>query len=90
MASIAIAIIDAAIITNVRSPVTWVKYIRVIFPSPIRRSPQVPNFRRLDPRPRHPVISVIAISPISRGPNVTIIRTGGLVVHLKRRWRDVN
>ena len=90
IATIAIAIIDAAIITDVRSPVTRVKYIRASVPSPIRRGPQIPNLRRLDPRPRHPVISIIAISPISRCPNITIIWTGRLVVHLERWRRDVD
>src|SRR5216683_3222120 len=49
IAAIAIAVINAAIKTNLRSPITLVKYINVIFPCPIRRGPIYLNFRRLDP-----------------------------------------
>ncbi len=90
VAPIAVAIIDPSIVANIGPPVASVKDIGAVVPLPIRRSPKLANLRRLDPFSGYPVIAIIAIRPISRIPNISIIGTGRLGVDLKRRRRNVD
>jgi hypothetical protein len=90
IASIAVAIINAAVKADIFPPVTGIKFIGVSIPSPVRRGPEQSHLGRLDPGSRDPEVAVITISPISRRPEVAIVGTGGLFVLGKRRRSDID
>jgi hypothetical protein len=82
---ITISIIHAAIKSNMRSPVPMMKTITASCVSPIGWCPQKSGLRWKNPNARHPKISVVCISPVSRYPEVAINRTSGLDIY--RQWR---
>ena len=63
---IAKAVVDAAIETNVRSPIAVPPPEVATFPTPPSRSPKETDFRRQNPCPWNPVIvvDVIVVSPV--------------------------
>ena len=80
VAPVAVPVIHAAIKPNRRAPVARIEGISAVVPSPISRSPIQANFRRLHPCARHPIIfaSIVIVGPVTRSPNVTVIRAGWL------------
>src|ERR1700680_763947 len=89
---VAVAIIDSAVETYVRTPVAIIEDISVVIPTPIAWGPQETDFRSHDPRTWHPVIIalVLAVSPVPRGPDVTLGGGGRLLVYGQRRRGDRN
>lgn len=63
------AIVDAAVISNVRSPVSGVQDVEAAFPAPIGRSPQRALIGGGNPGSGNPVVSIIAIGPVARRPH---------------------
>jgi hypothetical protein len=86
LAEIPEAIIDAAIKTDLRAPISVIEHKSISAPSPICGSPEKPYFWSEDPSSRHPIIivKVVAPAPVARGPNVTVSGTDGLLVNWKR------
>jgi len=84
------AVIDSTIEADVRAPVTAVPDVSTAPPTPVSRSPEQARLGRQHPGARHPVIAVIAISPIARRPDVARRRERRLHVHRqhRRRHRD--
>jgi hypothetical protein len=87
-ATIAEAVIDATVETDMRTPVTVVPSVAVTAPAPIAGSPEEANFGSHHPRARHPVIAFIAISPVTGGPQITFPGGHGLRVHRQRGRSD--
>jgi hypothetical protein len=83
-------IIDAAIITYVRTPVPGMPAINAGCKTPVTRCPQETNGRRRIPVTGHPVITFIAISPITRDPDIPVDRTGRLFINRNGRGRSTN
>jgi hypothetical protein len=79
-------IVNAAIESNVWSPVARVPQIGSSAPTPITWSPQQSHRRRHHPRSGNPVIVVISIRPITRSPDIPRSRAGRLHVYGKS-WR---
>lgn len=77
-ACVAISIIDAPIVTNMRAPIAVVVSIPATGMSPVSRSPQIAHFRRPGPCSRHPVVALIRIAPVSGRPQIAITRAIGL------------
>src|SRR5271170_1678620 len=84
--SITKSIVNSAVETNVRSPISGMKKISAAAPAPISGRPEQSDGWRHNPRSRHPKISIGAIRPISWRPKVTRTRTDRLSVH-RQRWR---
>src|SRR5271168_872727 len=80
------SIVNAAIETDMRSPIPAVPQVPAAAPAPISRSPKEAHGRRHNPRARHPEIAIRAISPISGSPKVTRTRANRLLVY-RQRWR---
>ena len=87
-AAIAEAVVDAAVETNVRSPVTAMPAIEAAFKSPVAGSPKHadgPN----DPSARDPVIAVVITPrPVTGRPKIASTGTDGLRVNGQRGWTD--
>ncbi len=86
-AHIAKAVVDAAIVANMSTPVAAIKAIAVMPKAPIARRPKCSFVRRLNPCPRYPVIALGTPSPIAGRPYIAF--TGCIrliVVGQRRRW----
>lgn len=88
--AVAVAVINAAIEADIRSPVSGVENKRTAAPTPIGGSPKHPDLRRLHPGSRHPVVTIFAIGPKAGSPQVTLTRAIGLDIDRQRRRRDRN
>jgi len=86
-ARISEAVINAAIIADVRTPVARVPMVIAIIETPIRRRPQRTHVRRQHPRTRNPVITRARIAPVTRGPHIVVTGSRRLAVIGKRRRR---
>jgi hypothetical protein len=87
---VAETVVDAAVESDARAPVALMINEHAIAPSPITRSPQESGLRYQDPRPRHPEISIITVSPVSGCPDVALARANRLHIHGQRRRSDTN
>jgi hypothetical protein len=87
---IAEAIVDTAIESNVVTPITAVPDIGTVGKTPVTGSPQVARFRHFNPDARNPEITVVSISPVARGPIISILRARWLFVDDERRRRNCN
>ena len=81
LTKISVAVTDPAIESYARTPVTIVENVSVAAPTPIGRSPQQTAFRSHHPRARYPVVVVVSISPVPRGPDITVAGDGRLLVN---------
>jgi len=90
--AIPVAVIDPAIETDVRSPITSVPNVHSIVPPPITGCPQEARRRRKHPCAGHPVIIfiVVAVCPVAGRPNIILAGTNRLYVYRQRRGRDSN
>src|ERR1700751_2930542 len=81
-------IINSPIEPHHRSPIPCVENKSRTAPTPVRRSPEVTDFRRENPRAWHPVVIVSVPSPIAGSPDITVPRTNRLLIH--RQFRRCN
>src|SRR5690349_1602813 len=65
ISGVAVTVVNAAVKTDVRTPVTLVKDVRTVIPAPPRRGPKHTDRWGLNPYARHPII-IAVIPPISR------------------------
>src|SRR5437763_13465519 len=89
---VAIAVVNAAVITDSRPPVTLVKRVNAVVPAPPGRRPKHTNRRRSDPDTRDPIIipHIITITPVTRRPDVTFVRARRLLVYRQRGRSKAN
>jgi hypothetical protein len=80
-AAIAEAVIDAAVIPYMRTPVAGIEQILATNEAPVTWGPQQPDLGRFHPGARHPVIAELAIGPVTRGPDIPWRRQRRLVVN---------
>jgi len=73
-AHVAEAVVDAAVVSNVRTPVTGVENIESIRPAPIGRRPQRTLVGRGNPGAWNPEVAIISISPVARSPHPSGLR----------------
>jgi hypothetical protein len=88
-AHIAETVIDTAVVSNMRPPVSGVPNIKAVPPAPISGRPEQPDGRRLHPGSRHPIIAVGTILPKAGRPNVAGSGNFRLIVdgQFRRRHR---
>ena len=84
--AIAKSIINSAVESDVRSPISRMPEIAAGAPAPVTGRPEQSNLGRLDPSTRHPVITIRAIRPISRRPEISRRWANRLIVH-GQCWR---
>jgi hypothetical protein len=69
-ASIAEAVIDAAVISYVRPPISGVPNISATIVAPVAGRPQQPDSRWQHPRTGDPVITNVSVGPVTWRPYV--------------------
>ena len=79
-------VIDPAIISNVRAPITFMEKERTATPTPVSGGPEEADFGCLDPSAGHPVVVVTVPVPITGRPDVAIPGTEGLLINGERGW----
>src|SRR4029077_5930082 len=79
--NIAEAVIDAAVETDVRSPISGMPDIHTFTPTPIPGRPKKARLRREYPSAGHPKVAFVTPSPIPGRPDVTFPGAYGLRVH---------
>jgi hypothetical protein len=87
-AHISEAIVHAAVVANVRAPVTAIEAVRSAFKTPVGRRPEVSRLRSRHPCARNPVIPAVAISPVARRPQKSILWAERLFINHQRRRRN--
>src|SRR5580658_9746315 len=88
-ADITETIVDAAVETDLRSPVARVPEIGAVRPAPITGRPEKADLGRFNPRTGHPEVSaVVAVAPVAGRPEVAVAGANGLRVNGKHRRRD--
>ena len=79
---VAKAIINAAIESDRRPPVTCIPHIPAVVPTPVTRSPKPAHEGRPHPCAGHPVVAVSRVpSPVARGPDVARTKANWLRIH---------
>src|SRR5215469_10270745 len=89
-ASIAEAVVDAAIETDVRTPIAGMQHVDAIAPPPIGRRPQQADSGWQHPCARHPVITLRTICPEAGRPDVADVRHRRLIVDGEQGRGDLN
>ena len=87
-AAVAKPIVHATVETNVGTPIPCMKEVSATTPSPVTRRPQQTNLRWSNPHARNPVITVTAISPITRIPQIPVARADRLRINRQHRRRN--
>src|SRR6185312_5228615 len=80
----------AAVEPHVRAPIAGVPIVGAVVPTPIAGGPQEPHLRWQHPGSGHPVVGAVVPGPIARRPDVARLRARRLLIHGKRRRRDVH
>jgi len=81
---------NATVESDYWTPVTGVPGIEAIGKCPVPGSPQKTHLRRKDPNAGDPVISVVAVSPVTWFPDIAGTRTERLAIHGTNRWADAD
>ena len=84
-ATVAKAIVDAAVKADMRTPISGVPAVISIRPAPVPRGPEQAYGGRGNPRTRNPVVALIAPGPVARSPHVA--RLGALRLYIDRQRR---
>ena len=75
------SVINAAIESDLRSPVAGIPNVKAVVPTPVARGPQIAGFGRFYPRAGHPVVAVIVIpSPVTGRPHIAVAGADRLLV----------
>jgi len=82
--AVAVAIVDSAVETNVLTPIALIESEPAAAPTPIARRPEEPRLRSHDPGTGHPIVIAVGVSPVARGPEITLGGDGWLLIHRQR------
>ena len=79
------AIVDAAIVAHIVTPVTGMPIVEASGPAPVAGGPQRADKGRRNPRAGNPVVAVGTISPVTRSPDHARARAKRLLIN--KQWR---
>src|SRR6476620_2025759 len=89
-APIAEAVVDTAIISDVRPPISGVQSVKTTVVAPVAGRSQQPYNRRQHPGTRYPVIVIPTVGPVAWCPYVAGAWTERVLVNRKNRRRDAD
>ena len=85
-APVAEAVVHAAVVAHVRTPVPIMEEIAAAGPAPVAGRPQQAGLGRWNPRAGNPIVAaVLVVSPVAGRPHQAGFRAGGLFVDRHRR-----
>src|ERR1700732_1117132 len=85
LTKVSVAVTHSSVETYLLTPVAIIEDISAAAPTPIGWSPEQTGFRSHHPCTRYPVVVIVGVSPVPRGPEITIAGTKGLLVSGKFR-----
>jgi hypothetical protein len=75
------AIVDAAVETDVRTPIAAIPNVETVIPAPVARSPKHSDGSK-HPSARNPVVTIVVIPrPVARRPDIAFSWTQGLNIN---------
>ena len=86
---IAVAVRNAAIEPDDRTPIAGMLVVQPATIGPIARGPQQAGLRGQSPGSGHPVIAIRPPPPVARRPDVAFARASRLGIDRQRRWPEV-
>ena len=86
-ADVAKAVIDAAIVADMRTPVTPIKSIMVMRVAPVAGGPERALVGSFNPHAGNPIVAHRGIAPIAGSPKIIVAGSLRLVIVGQRRWR---
>jgi hypothetical protein len=89
-AAITVAVIHAAIVADVLAPVARMEDVEAVRPAPVARRPQSAFIGCRNPRSRNPIVTVVAIGPVTGNPHQARLRAVGLHIDRKLRRRKAD
>jgi hypothetical protein len=75
------SVVDAAIVADLRSPITGMPHIKTVAPAPITGRPVHSRLRRRHPGAGNPVVAVRPVGPVTRLPHPSRLGARRLVVN---------
>jgi hypothetical protein len=84
-ALVAVAVVHAAVVTDVTSPVAPVEPVAPTVPVPVIRSPKRALIGSGDPGAGNPVVVLVTICPVARHPHQVGLGADGLFIDRKHR-----
>jgi hypothetical protein len=81
LTKVSVAVTDSSVETYLLTPVAIIEDISAAAPTPIGWSPEQTGFRSQHPCTRYPVVVILGVSPVPRGPEITVGGTKGLLVY---------
>jgi len=89
VSGVAITVINASVKTDMRPPITLVKYVSAVVPTPPWRCPKQTHCWRSDPDAGYPIITSAAPTPVARSPHITCNRADWLLIYRQLGRSDV-
>ena len=86
-AGIAIAVINAAIEADVRTPIATVEAVTVIVVAPLAGGPERALIGSLHPHAGNPIVAGLSIGPVAGGPEIVVAGSLRLIVFGQGRRR---
>ena len=87
---IAVAVVNASIVSDLGPPITAVPTIVAIRKTPVTRGPIISRLGNLNPGAWDPEIAISSEGPVSRTPKISFLRTRRLLVSNKGWRRNCN
>ena len=81
------AVVHAAVIADVPSPIARMKDIQVVIPSPVGRCPECPLKRRWNPGPGNPIVLLRIVVILPKPWNPDEVRFGAGRLNINGQWR---
>jgi hypothetical protein len=92
VASIAVAIVDAAVVADMASPIAAMESVLAFRPVPVVGCPQRALIGRLDPGAGHPVVValILIVAPVAGRPHQVGTGADRLLIDRQLRWSEAN
>jgi hypothetical protein len=87
-ANIAEAVVDSAVVSDIRGPIPVVVAVHTAGKPPISRRPQIADLWGLRPSSGHPIVALRSVTPISWRPQIAVAGAVRLGI-IRQRWRGL-
>jgi len=84
------AVVHAAVVANMQTPVAIMEKVVPTFPAPIRRRPKIARLRSRYPCAGDPIVAILTVGPVARRPQVSVIGAWRLHINRQHRRRNVD
>ena len=90
IAEVAVTVVNAAVKTDSRAPVAFIKHVSAVVEAPPRGCPKQTHCWWSHPNAWDPIIIHVPIGPVTGSPHIAFDRTGRLLHYRQNRRSDVD